>query len=90
MKKGTPFLTEHLPNAIVYFRYVKVLEKWLENVKPEDKKLEEESENVVVRKVFLNKLSIEEKIKFEEKATGNEITIPKEVSTSYWFNDLTF
>ena len=71
------------PQCYVYFRYVKVLEKWLENVKPEEKKLEEKSENVIIKKVFLNKLSIEEKIKFEEKATGNEITIPKEVTNSY-------
>ena len=61
---------------------MKVLEKWLENVKNEDKKLEENSENVIVRKVFLNKLSIEEKIKFAE-ASGAEITIPREVRTLF-------
>lgn len=58
-----------------------MLEKWLEGVKTEDKKLQEESENVAVRKVFLHKLSFEEGIKFEQADQENsaKISIPKEV-----------
>ena len=61
-----------------------MLEKWLEDVDPSEKKLEEESENVVVQKIFINKHKLEEGIKFakedREKSGGVEIHIPKEVS----------
>ncbi|XP_065673373.1 uncharacterized protein LOC100210872 isoform X2 [Hydra vulgaris] len=58
-------------------RYVRVLEKWLETVDVKEKFLQESSENVVVRKVFIKKLELEEGIKFAESSIA-EITIPAE------------
>lgn len=57
-------------------RYVQMLEKWLANVKPEKKKLEENSENVIVKKIFLHKYKLEEGIKFSQGS--GTITIPVE------------
>ena len=62
-----------------FSRYVKMLEKWLEGVRSSDEELDEESENLVVKKVFLNKLQIEEGIKFAQQDKSVEITIPREV-----------
>ncbi|XP_066925498.1 uncharacterized protein [Clytia hemisphaerica] len=63
-------------------RFVKMLEKWLEKLPPSEKKLEEESENVIVQKIFINKHKLEEGINFAkedlEKSGGVEMHIPKE------------
>lgn len=58
-----------------------MLEKWLANVKPEKKKLEENSENVIVKKIFLHKYKLEEGIKFSQGS--GTITIPVEVSLNF-------
>ena len=67
-----------------------MLEKWLEDVDPSEKKLEEESENVVVQKIFINKHKLEEGIKFakEDRDQSVEITIPKEVRKLSHFSPL--
>ena len=58
-------------------RYVKVLEKWLENVDSKDRDVEEDSDNVIIKKVFWHKDRIEEEIKFAEEAA--EIRIPAKI-----------
>ena len=62
---------------------MKLLEKWLEGVDSKEKRLEEESDNLIVQKVFVNKQKLEEGIKFakadKDKSTNVEIIIPKEV-----------
>ena len=70
---------DHTSFDLFFSRYVKMLEKWLEGVRSSDEELDEESENLVVKKVFLNKLQIEEGIKFAQQDKSVEITIPREV-----------
>jgi len=62
-----------------------MLEKWLEGVGSSNEEVDEESENVVVKKVFLNKLKIEEGIKFAQQDNSVEIIIPREVHPSKIF-----
>ena len=55
----------------------------MEGVDSKEKQLEEESDNLIVQKVFVNKQKLEEGIKFakadKDKSTNVEIIIPKEV-----------
>lgn len=58
-------------------RYIQVLEKWLEGVDPKDKALQENSENVIVKKVYWHLGLLEEHIKFAEEEA--EISIPTKI-----------
>lgn len=64
-------------SILLIFRYVKILENWLEKVDVEDSERKETSENIIVQKIKIVQGRIKRDIVFEEKG-GTSVTVPAE------------